>query len=472
MPQLFGFDKVDIPGPKPLPLVGSLVSIYKMFSDPVEVMMRLRDQGEVVALTDRNPAVIFVYGSERNREVLSQPATFRHDEALVKGPPGSTMHKVRMSMVTINGDTHKRHRRLMQPAFQKSALDQYAADIVNVTRIMLDHWKVGEIYAVDDLCRETTLAMAMKCFYGLDVGAEASELGQLAANWLKTITEPTTMLLPFNIPGLGYAKALKSGDLVGARLQALIDRKRQNDNGQTDALTMLLKAHEEGLEPFTDDELLAEAMTLFIAGHETTAITLTWTLFLLERHPDIHAALMGEIESVLGGAAPTPDDLPRMPVLDRVVKESMRIIPSVPSLFMRVCANDTTVGGHAVPKGSNIIISPIAAHHNAKLYPEPKRFRPDRWIGFAPSPYDYMPFGVGARACIGMLFAERALRLILPMILQRFRFSIPADTQIDRLTRVNILQPLQGLPMHIAPASAPAQPLTSIRGNIHELLDY
>ena len=207
MPQLFGFDKVDIPGPKPLPLVGSLVSIYKMFSDPVEVMMRLRDQGEVVALTDRNPAVIFVYGSERNREVLSQPATFRHDEALVKGPPGSTMHKVRMSMVTINGDTHKRHRRLMQPAFQKSALDQYAADIVNVTRIMLDHWKVGEIYAVDDLCRETTLAMAMKCFYGLDVGAEASELGQLAANWLKTITEPTTMLLPFNIPGLGYAKA-------------------------------------------------------------------------------------------------------------------------------------------------------------------------------------------------------------------------------------------------------------------------
>jgi cytochrome P450 len=445
-----------------------MVSLYNLLDDPVKVAMNLRNRGDVVALMDQNPAVVFVFGAERNREILSQPAMFRHDEDLIKAPPDSAMGKMRYGMIVINGDLHKRHRKIMQPAFQKSALDGYATDIVATTRVMLDQWKVGRVSMVDDLCREAALAMAMKCFYGLDIGKDAHELGHLAAEWGKTLISPTTILLPFNIPGLGYWKSLKLGEY----LSSIIEKKRQMEREQRDVMWSIMNARDDEGKALTEDELIAQSAALFFAGHETTAITLAWTLMLLERHPAIHAVLMTEIDTVLGGRDPESDDLQRMELLDRVIKESMRIFPAVPFLFLRVCADRTTVGGFAMPKGSNVMISPLAAHHDPNIYPEPKRFLPDRWINKTPSPYDYLPFGVGARACIGMLFAERALRLMLPMILQRFRFSIPAGMRIDRLTRGNILHPRRGLPMQIEPASAPTQQPAPIVGDIHELLEY
>lgn len=473
MPQLFGFNKVAIRGPKPLPLIGTIGSLYKLLNDPVEVVMSLRSRGEeVVALMDHNPAVVFVFGPERNREVLSQPAIFRHDEDLIKAPPDTAMGKMRFGMVVINGDLHKRHRKLMQPAFQKSALDGYAPDIVVTTRVMLEQWKIGEVSMVDDLCRETVLAMTMKCFYGLDIGKDAHELGHLAAEWGKTLVAPSTILLPFNIPGLGYWKSLKLGESVVAYLSAIIEKKRQMGSDQKDVMWSIMNARDDEGKTLSEDELIAQSAALFFAGHETTAVTLAWTLFLLERHPAIHAALMAEIETVLGGRDPGVDDIQRMELLNRVIKEAMRIFPAVPFLFMRVCAEEATVGGFVMPKGSNIMISPLATHHDPTRYPEPKRFLPDRWINMTPSLYEYMPFGAGARACIGMLFAERALRLMLPMVLQRFRFSVAAGTRIDRLTRGNILHPRRGLPMRIEADSALVPQPVPITGDIHQLLEY
>lgn len=472
MPQLFGLDKVEIRGPKPLPLIGTMVSLYKLLDDPVTVVMDLRHRGNVVTLMDCNPAMICVFGAERTQEILSQPALFQHDEDLIKAPPDSAMGKMRYGMVVINGELHKRHRKIMQPAFQKNALDGYATDIVATTRSMLAHWQVGKVSMVDDLCRELVLAMAMKSFYGLEIGKEAQELGHLAEEWGKTLVAPSTILLPFNIPGLGYSKSLKLGELVVNYLSSIMEKKRQTGGEQKDVMWLIMNSLDEEGKRLSEDELLAQSAALFFAGHETTAITLAWTLFLLERHPAIYADLMAEIDTVLGGRDPDSNDIQRMVVLDRVIKEGMRILPAVPILFMRVCAEATTIGGFAVPKGSNVMISPLAAHHDPDVYPEPKRFRPDRWINKTPSPYHYLPFGTGARACIGKLFAERALRLMLPMILQRFRFSVPAGTQIDRLTRGNILHPRHGLPMHIELASMPAQQPSPITGDIHELLAY
>lgn len=304
MPQLFGFDKMQIRGPKRFPVIGTFQSFYKLLDDPVDLLLELRSQGEVVALNDQSPAVVFVFGPELNREILTQPDLFRHDESFFKGPPGSGMDKMRFAIITINGDLHKRHRKLMSPAFHRSALDGYEEDIVAVTRSMLERWQVNEVSMMDNLCREVALAVDMKCFYGLDIGDEAEELGQLAEEWVKYVTDPTTILLPLNIPGLGYQKAMKLGDQVVERLHDLIGRKRKAGGEQKDAMALLMNAHGDDVESLSDDELVAEAATLFIAGHETIAMTLSWTLFLLERHPDVHAELMDELDAVLGGERP------------------------------------------------------------------------------------------------------------------------------------------------------------------------
>jgi cytochrome P450 len=472
MPQLFGFDKVTIRGPRRFPVIGTFQSLYKLLDDPVELLLNLRDQGEVVALNDQNPAVVFVFGPERNREILTQPAMFRHDESFFKGPPGSGMDKMRFAIITINGDLHKRHRKLMSPAFHRSALDGYEEDIVAVTRSMLDRWKVNEVSMVDNLCREIALAVDMKCFYGLEIGDEAEELGHLAEEWVKYVTDPTTILLPFNIPGLGYQKAMKLGDEVVGRLLDLIERKRKMGNGQKDAMALLMNAHDDDVAPLTDDELVAEAATLFIAGHETVAMTLSWTLFLLERHPSIHAALMTELDAVLGGRDPKFEDIQKMVTLDKVIKESMRVLSVIPLLVMRACAEGATVGDYNMPKGSNIVVSPLATHHDPEIYPEPKRFLPDRWDNLKTTPYNYLPYSAGPRTCLGGTFADRALRLILPMILQRFRFSMPAGATIDRLIRANIMHARHHLPMHIEPASTPMHTPAPIAGDIHDLLEY
>jgi len=472
MPQLFGFDKVTIQGPKPTPIIGTFQSLYKLLDDPVDVIMSLRDRGDVVALIDQSPAVVFVFGPERNREILTQPAMFRHDESFFKGPPGSGMDKMRSAIITINGDLHKRHRKLMSPAFHKGALDDYTDDIVAVTRSTLERWKVNEVSMMDNLCREIALAVDMKCLYGLDIGNEAEELGHLAEEWVKYVTNPTTILLPFNIPGLGYQKALKLGDEVVRRLLDLIERKRRMGTEQKDAMALLMNAHDDEVAPFTDDELVAEAATLFIAGHETVAMTLSWTLFLLERHPAIHAALMAELHSVLGGRDPRLEDIPNMVYLDRVIKESMRVLTVIPLLVMRACVEGATVGGFSMPKGSNIVVSPLATHHDPTIYPEPRRFLPDRWENLTTTPYNYLPYSSGPRTCIGMTFADRALRLILPMILQRFNFSMPEGARIDRRIGANIMHARHHLPMLIKPGSTPIHKPATISGDIHDLLEY
>ncbi|HRI67812.1 MAG TPA: cytochrome P450 [Polyangium sp.] len=471
MPQFFGFAPVSVPGPKALPVVGTFKALYDLLEDPIGVLLQLRTRGDVVALVDRNPAVVCVFGPERNREVLTNPNLFQHDEHLLRGPKGSVMDRLRFGMVMINGNLHRRHRKLLMPAFQKSALDAYATQIVEVTRIMLGRWNVGEIQSVDVLCRETALAMAMRCLYGLDVSAEAHDLGQLASRWVELVTEPSTILLPFDVPGSTFREVLRMGDKVLDRLYILLRRKREMGGEQKDAMALVMNARDEEDKPLEDDEIIAEAASLFMAGYETMAMSLTWALFLLERHPGVQEAVRSEMDVVLGQRDPEAEDLPRLVLLDRVIKESMRLLTTVPMLFMRVCADSANVGGFALPNGANLLVSPLATHHDPNLYPEPRRFLPDRWLDKTPVPYAYLPFGAGPRTCIGMLFAERALRIILPMILRRFRFSVPEGTRIDRLTRGNTFRPRNGLPMRIENATTNPLPRARITGNILDLME-
>lgn len=471
MPKLIGLPSVPVPGPRPLPIprIGHLPRVFRFLDDPIAVLTELRPQGDVVGVCGGSPALVCAFGAERNREVLSNPDGYRHDEGFIDGPPGSSLGRISQVLVGINGDVHKRHRRLMAPAFAKTVLEGYSDEIVKVSEGIVERWPRGEVIDLDARLRDLALCVAVRSLFGLDVLRGATELGELASGLLDALTSPLSIFLPYDLPKTPFRRALRLGDRLLARLEQLVAEKRRRTEPEHDALALLLRA-EEGGDGLRGDDLLAEVVTLFVAGHETTAKTLSWTMFLLERHPAVLADVLDEIDGVLGGRSMTAADIPRLPLVDRVIKESMRVLSPVPILFLRVPSKALPLGRFTLPKGANVVLSPYATHHDPELYPEPRRFAPERWETLRPSPYEYMPFGAGARICIGAAFAQQALRLMVPTLLQRVRIAVTRDARIDRLVRGNILMPRHGISARIeAPHRRRLVP-EPVKGDVHEMV--
>jgi cytochrome P450 len=211
---------------------------------------------------------------------------------------------------------------------------------------------------------------------------------------------------------------------------------------------------------------------MFIAGHETTAFTLAWTLLLLAQHPRVLDALGAEVTGVLGDRAPETADAARMPLLDRVLKESQRLFPATPFVFIRRATAGFELGGHALPEGASIILSPLVTHRLPDVFPEPLRFLPERWERPAPSSFQYLPFGAGPRLCIGAGFANQALRLVLPMLLQRFRFELDPRADVSTKVRGITMGPARGVAMTALARDAKVTPVRRLRGNLDRLVSF
>jgi cytochrome P450 len=209
---------------------------------------------------------------------------------------------------------------------------------------------------------------------------------------------------------------------------------------------------------------------LLIAAHETSSHTLSWTLLLLSQHPEVLGALLAELDAKLGGSAPTLEQLGQLPVLDSVVKESMRLLPATPFLFFRRATGSFELGPYTLPEKAVVLLSPLVTHREPSLYPEPLRFWPERWKTLSPSTYEYLPFGAGPRMCIGASFANMALRVLLALLVQRFRFTLSPDARVSRLVRGITLGPKHGLPMRIDAQDRRSAPPGPVRGDIHQLV--
>lgn len=471
MPQLFGFPKVDVRGPWALPGIGIPSRLYRFLDDPVGSVMALRGRGDVVALIDRNPAIVCVFGHERTREVLSNPSLYRHDEHLFDGPPGSAFDKLSHCLVVMNGERHRRQRALLQPAFSGAAMEGYAVDIVEQTRRVLAGWPRQGVVDAAALCDDLMLGVAMKCFYGLDGDEAKRGVGRIVGEFMRVVTAPSTIMFPLDLPGSAQRRKLQLAEALVGELRTLLTRKRALGGDQRDAMALLMAARDDAGSGLGDDELMGEALELVVAGHDTSANTLTWTLFLLDQHPQILQDVQAELDAILAGRAPTLSDLPRMTLLDRVVKESMRVLSPAPMLFLRACAEDTVLGGYRLPKNANVLVSPIAVHHDARIYAHPERFRPSRWAEGSPPAYGYLPFGAGSRACVGMLFAAQSIRLVLAMILQHVQLRCEPRALVARLTRGNIMHARYGLTMRVQPPDALPTPPAAVVGDVHELVE-
>jgi cytochrome P450 len=423
-------------------------------------------------------ALVLACGPELARQVTTQHEVFhKYPLTLSLYPPRpvsartAPLQHFLVGLFGVNGDEHRQQRRLMLPAFHRQRVEAYRDDMVALTDAELAQWRADERLDVAAAMRRLTLRIATKTLFGADVGERGSAAGPLIQEALALLAAPATTRAPRDEPGQPYHRLLDVAGSFDAELRGLIARKRAAGGDAGDVLSELIRARdaETGLA-LTEDELLGHTGVLFAAGHETSANALTWTLFLLAQHPAVAADLHDELHGVLRGAAPTAAQLARLPLLDRVLKESLRVLTPVP-WNARVAACPTELGGYALPAGTRVLVSIYHTHHLPALYPRPEAFDPGRWATLTPGPWEYMPFSAGPRLCLGAAFATMELKLVLAVLLQRHRLECEPRPVIDRHGLI-VLAPKAGLPMLVRPQDRRfGDGVGGVRGNVREMVE-
>src|SRR5438067_4295989 len=412
------------------------------FRDPIGCMRELQQKyGSLVALGpiafgEPTKLHVLAIGPEFNRQVLGDPAKFRTTGQFIHGPNNSAQRRIRFGLTRMNGPQHKQQRQLILPPFHKKAVAGYHDLTVELAQEVIGQWKPGRRDVYADM-RAVTLRIASAVLFGHEA-SDAYRIGHLLEVWARRNFSGPVWFFPVNIPGTPYHRLLKHAERVEREILALVEKRRRDSSDRTDVLSLLIQARDDENRGMTDTELVGQATILFGASFETTASTLTWTVFLLAQHPTIMAELMDEFDHVLGGSAPTRDQLAQLSFLDRVIKESMRILPPVPFTIRAAEDDAIPVGPLTLSHGTRVICSHFLTHHLPDLYPDPELFRPDRWRDIDPTQYEYMPFSAGPRACVGAMFATQVLKISLAIMLQHFRFPLLPAARIAPVGPITI----------------------------------
>jgi cytochrome P450 len=338
-------------------------------------------------------------------------------------------------LLTSEGDFWLRQRRLIQPSFNRDRVLRYGATIVQYAEQATEHWRDGE---QRDLLRDMTqltLAIITRSLFGADVTGKEREVGEALTGAMGTFSNRffRVFRIPEWLPTPGNLRIRRSVERLDRILYELIEQRRTDASEPDNLLAILLRArHEDDGTHMTDRQLRDEAMTLFLAGHDTTALALTWTWYLLAQHPEVMDRLQKELDEVLAGRPPTADDLPRLRYTEMVVLESMRLYPPAYAIG-RQAIQACTLGGFDVPAGGTVLMSQYVMHRHPRYFDEPDRFLPERWAdGLARRlpKYVYFPFGGGPRICVGNIFAMVEATLVLASLARRFRCSLTPGTTV------------------------------------------
>jgi cytochrome P450 len=361
-------------------------------------------------------------------------------------------------LLTSEGDFWLRQRRLIQPAFQKGRITAYAGEMLAAAERILGEWRPGERRDLLTEMERLTLRIAARTLFGADVGPEGYEVHQildfLQQNFLYRFNH--LFHIPAWIPTPNNLRVKRSIRRLDEIVYRFIAQRRQDSSDRNDLLSLLLRARDEQGQAMSDQQLRDEAMTLFLAGHETTALTLTWTWYLLASHPHVEERLYAEVREVLDGRTPTVEDVPRLRYTEHVILESMRLIPAIYTIG-REALHDLELGGFRVPRGTTLLMPQWVVHRDPRFWDDPETFRPERWAEprMKNQPhFAYFPFGGGPRVCVGNNFALLETALILPVIAQRFHFTLIPDHPVVPHPSFT-LRPRDGLPAIITPRPSP-----------------
>ncbi len=438
--------------------------------DPFRCLRSLyRRHGTIAALEDADRhRVVFVFGPKYNQEVLSDTETYHARFFSLRGPRNSAQRRLTAALLSMNGDEHKTQRRIVSGPFQKKSIETYRDDLAALAQDLAAGWRPGQ---ERDLFRDVTRFMqrvSAKILLGVDHPRLVEAIGDLTQRWVAMNHQlGLGAVVPHEKLSTFYDRLLAMAEELEAQVRALIDHRRSTAPGH-DVTSLLLRARQQPDSGVTDTELIGQIAILFAAGYLTTANSLAWTLYLLAQHPDVATELVAELRRELGGQAPTMAQFHRLPLLDRVIKESMRILPA--SFYsQRINSVPVELGPFHLVRGTPVVFSQYITQHMPDLFPAPERFLPERWQTISPSPYAYLPFGAGARLCLGAPMAMVTLKISLAVVLQRFVFTLVPGSKISGRVTSTMFAPAHGMPMRLAGPDA-AWARKPVSGSIHEMV--
>ncbi|HEX4541588.1 MAG TPA: cytochrome P450 [Candidatus Acidoferrum sp.] len=419
-------------------------SFRALNESPLEMFSKLaHDYGDIAGIRVLNFRNIFINHPDTIEEVLVTNA-----RKYIKGRVlRANRHVFGEGLLTSEGDFWLRQRRLAQPAFHRARIASYAATMVEYTQRLLESWRSGEERDAHQEMMRLTLQIVAKTLFNADVGREAQDVGkslqlllELGANFRRTLFIPHWVPTPTNL------RIKREIAFIENILFRIIGERRASGHDAGDLLSTLLHAQDEDGSRMTDRQLRDETITLFLAGHETTASTLSWTWWLLGLNPAVEIKLHAELDAVLGGRAPSLDDLPKLTYTGNVITESLRLYPAAWGLA-RVAIEDHELAGYPVKKGMGIAMAQWVVHRDPRWYDAPEEFRPERWEGdlLKRLPrFAYFPFGGGPRQCIGNAFAVMEATLLLATIAQKYRLRLVANHRVVPLASIT-LRPRNGV---------------------------
>jgi cytochrome P450 len=458
-----------------LPVVrgmGTLWFFYHFIRDPLNSARAAFDRyGPLVAFESfagvpkSGRTTIFAVGADFNRAILSEPHIWHTGHLPTGGPPGTALFRLGENLVSLNGPRHDYYRKLLARPLRGANIEQLGDDIGELVARKVAAWPLG---AVDlwPLAQDLMRTVAVALLFSGDQ-ARGAALGKLIGQLARESKSAQVYLSRAGFPGGAYQRLLRRAEEV-ERCAINLAATKRGVKSERDLISLIVNSPDETGGKPSQEHIAGHIPVLFGSSYETCQTVLTWTIFLLAQHPHVARAVTDEISAALKGASPTLSRVASLPLLDAVVRESMRLLPPVP-YQTRVAFQPTQLGGHAVAPRTYVLLSPFLTNRAPEIYDEPARFKPERWSRINPSAFEYLAFSGGPRACPGFSFGTSVVKVAVATILSRFRVSLVPGARIDYRVAIT-MAPRNGLAVTLhepdgAWSSAP------VKGQITRLVD-
>jgi cytochrome P450 len=395
----------------------------------------------------------------RSRAVLlSDPALIEEvltgkREDFVKARPLLALRRLfGRGLLTNEGEPWKRQRRLAQPAFQPRALIGHSRTVITRTGTLLDTWKTGSTFDVHHEMKKLLMLIIAEALFGADASERAAAIGMALESTMDHYSSRRGLarFSPDWFPLAANRSYVKGVNELEQFVNETVAARRGNGTAHHDLLAMLLAARDERGLPMPAKQLRDEAITLFVGGFDTPALALSWSWYLVSSNPAVAQRLRDEVDTCLGRRDPGFEDLRQLRFAEAIIKEAMRLYPPA-WIVSREAARDTTIGGHAIRRGTSVMMSQWVVHRDDRFFPNPQSFDPDRWLSDARQElprFAYFPFGGGPRVCIGASFAMMETTLILAMLAQRFELNVIDSAAVEPRATMT-LRPRRGVPARV-----------------------